>query len=45
VSGSVEWLTRIRSDMLAVVAGRRTVRWALVSTTPIEQQLIGPITR
>jgi hypothetical protein len=45
VSGSIEWLTRIRADMLAVVAARRTVRWALVSTTPIEQQLIGPITR
>jgi type VII secretion protein EccE len=35
------WLTRIRPDMVGVV-NRRTVRWALLSPTPIEQQLIGP---
>jgi type VII secretion protein EccE len=34
------WLTRIRPDMVGVV-NRRTVRWALLSPTPIEQQLIG----
>jgi type VII secretion protein EccE len=39
------WLTRIRGDMVAVVVGRRTLRWALLSGTPIEQQLIGEITR
>ncbi|HYN94110.1 MAG TPA: type VII secretion protein EccE [Pilimelia sp.] len=35
------WLTRIRPDMVGVV-NRRAVRWALLSPTPIEQQLIGP---
>jgi type VII secretion protein EccE len=39
------WLTRIRADMLGVVVDRRTVRWALVSSTPIERQLIGAATR
>ncbi|HLL64724.1 MAG TPA: type VII secretion protein EccE [Micromonosporaceae bacterium] len=42
---AADWLTRIRGDMVAVVAGRRTLRWALLSGTPIEQQLIGPVTR
>ena len=34
------WLTRIRPDMVGVV-NRRAVRWALLSPTPIEHQLIG----
>lgn len=38
------WLTRIRPDMVGVV-NRRAVRWAVLSATPIEQQLIGPPTR
>lgn len=41
---SAEWLTRIRQDMVALV-NRRALRWALLSTTPIESQLIGPPTR
>jgi type VII secretion protein EccE len=35
-----EWLTRIREDMVGVV-NRRSVRWALLSATPIERQLVG----
>jgi hypothetical protein len=35
-----EWLTRIPDDMVAVV-NRRALRWALLSTTPIESQLVG----
>jgi hypothetical protein len=31
--------------MVGVVAGRRTLRWTLLSPTPIEQQLIGTISR
>ncbi|HEU4424841.1 MAG TPA: type VII secretion protein EccE [Pilimelia sp.] len=38
---AAEWLTRIRQDMIGVV-NRRAVRWALLSPTPIELQLIGP---
>ncbi|MFK3981544.1 type VII secretion protein EccE [Micromonospora sp. NPDC050397] len=41
---SAEWLTRIRGDMIGVVS-RRVLRWALLSATPIEVQLIGPPTR
>ncbi len=37
---SAEWLTRIRDDMVGVI-NRRALRWALLSTTPIESQLIG----
>nr|QLK01143.1 type VII secretion protein EccE [Micromonospora carbonacea] len=40
LGGSAEWLTRIREDMVAVV-NRRALRWALLSPTPIESQLIG----
>ncbi|MGR6316741.1 type VII secretion protein EccE [Micromonospora soli] len=40
LSGSAEWLTRIRDDMVAVV-NRRALRWALLSPTPIESQLVG----
>nr|WP_243704755.1 type VII secretion protein EccE [Micromonospora sp. KC723] len=40
LGGSAEWLTRIRTDMVAVV-NRRALRWALLSPTPIESQLIG----
>jgi hypothetical protein len=38
------WLTHIRSDMVGVI-NRRAVRWAVLSQTPIEQQLIGPTAR
>jgi type VII secretion protein EccE len=41
---SAEWLTRIRDDMVGVV-NRRALRWALLSATPIESQLVGPATR
>jgi type VII secretion protein EccE len=41
---SAEWLTRIRDDMVGLVA-RRTVRWALLSPTAIETQLIGAPSR
>ena len=37
---ATQWLTRIRADMVALV-NRRAVRWAALSETPIEQQLIG----
>ncbi|MEV0425270.1 type VII secretion protein EccE [Micromonospora sp. NPDC050495] len=40
LGGSAAWLTRIRDDMVAVV-NRRALRWALLSPTPIEAQLIG----
>ncbi|MFI0791641.1 type VII secretion protein EccE [Micromonospora rubida] len=40
LGGSADWLTRIREDMVAVV-NRRSLRWALLSPTPIESQLIG----
>ncbi|MDO3701620.1 type VII secretion protein EccE [Micromonospora sp. C28SCA-DRY-2] len=40
LGASAEWLTRIRDDMVAVV-NRRALRWALLSPTPIESQLIG----
>ena len=41
---SAEWLTRIRDDMIGVI-NRRVLRWALLSATPIETQLIGPPAR
>ncbi|MFY1618882.1 type VII secretion protein EccE [Micromonospora sp. WMMD736] len=41
---SADWLTRVRDDMVAVV-NRRALRWALLSPTPIEAQLIGPTAR
>lgn len=44
LGGSAEWLTRIREDMVAVL-NRRALRWALLSPTPIESQLIGQTTR
>ncbi|MFG1954197.1 type VII secretion protein EccE [Micromonospora sp. NPDC048830] len=40
LGSSADWLTRIREDMVAVV-NRRALRWALLSPTPIESQLIG----
>ncbi|NBE82723.1 type VII secretion protein EccE [Micromonospora sp. NEAU-HG-1] len=40
LGGSADWLTRIREDMVAVV-NRQALRWALLSPTPIESQLIG----
>lgn len=36
---SADWLCRIRDDMVGVVH-RRSVRWALVSATPVESQLV-----
>lgn len=44
LGASAEWLTRIREDMVGVV-NRRSLRWALLGTTPIESQLIGPPAR
>jgi hypothetical protein len=44
LGGSAQWLTRIREDMVAVV-NRRALRWALITPTPVEAQLIGPPTR
>ena len=44
LGGSADWLTRIRDDMVAVV-NRRALRWALLSPTPIESQLVGQPTR
>ncbi|MFV2101960.1 type VII secretion protein EccE [Micromonospora sp. LOL_024] len=41
---SAQMLTRIRPDMVAVV-NRRALRWALLAATPIEAQLVGPLTR
>lgn len=41
---SADWLTRIRADMVGVI-NRRVLRWALLSATPIESQLIGPPAR
>jgi hypothetical protein len=38
-------LPRVRPDMIGIVVGRRTLRWTLLSATPIEQQLIGAISR
>ncbi|HEX2770995.1 MAG TPA: type VII secretion protein EccE [Micromonosporaceae bacterium] len=40
LGGSAEWLTRIPDNMVAVV-NRRALRWALLSTTPIESHLVG----
>jgi type VII secretion protein EccE len=39
-----EWLGRIRGDMVGVVH-RRSVRWAVLATTQIEQQLFGTVRR
>ena len=41
LGGSAGWLSRIRPGMLAVVQPRRSLRWALLSPTPIERQLVG----
>ncbi len=38
------WLTRIREDMVGLVS-RRSVRWAQLSATSIEQQVIGAVNR
>lgn len=34
------WLSRIRHDMIGVI-NRRAVRWALLTSTPLEAQLVG----
>jgi hypothetical protein len=44
LGNAAQWLTRIRADMIGVV-NRRAVRWVALAGTPIEQQLIGPLTR
>ncbi|MDG4803445.1 type VII secretion protein EccE [Micromonospora sp. WMMD980] len=44
LGASADWLTRIRDDMVAVV-NRRALRWALLSPTPVESQLVGRPTR
>jgi type VII secretion protein EccE len=41
---TAKWLTQIRADMVGVI-NRRAVRWAALSQTPIEAQLIGPPVR
>jgi hypothetical protein len=41
---AAKWLTQIRADMVGVI-NRRAVRWAALSQTPIEAQLIGPPVR
>jgi len=41
---AAKWLTQIRADMVGVI-NRRAVRWAVLSQTPIEAQLIGPPVR
>lgn len=41
----LSYLPQIRSDMVGVVIGRRTLRWTLLAQTPIEQQLIGAVGR
>nr|WP_106127063.1 type VII secretion protein EccE [Pseudosporangium ferrugineum] len=41
---TAKWLTQIRPDMVGVI-NRRAVRWAALSQTPIEAQLIGPPAR
>jgi type VII secretion protein EccE len=38
------WLTRIRDDMVGLVS-RRTVKWAQLAATPVEQQVIGAVSR
>jgi hypothetical protein len=45
LSQLADHLPRIRPDMVGVVVGRRTLRWTLLSPTPIEQQLIGQLGR
>jgi hypothetical protein len=44
-----EWLARITGDLIGVVAhpgtGRATLRWALLSPTELERQLIGSTQR
>ena len=43
LGATADWLSRVGPDMLAVVAQRRTLRWAVIPMTPIEQQLVGPL--
>ncbi|MGN9774709.1 type VII secretion protein EccE [Micromonospora sp. H33] len=44
LGASAGWLTRIREDMVAVV-NRRALRWARLTPSPIEAQLVGRPTR
>jgi type VII secretion protein EccE len=41
---TAQWLSRIRPDMVGLI-NRRAVRWAALAETPIEAQLIGPLSR
>lgn len=45
LEASRDWLTRLRADMVGAVSrvgpGRSAVRWAVLSTTDIERQVIG----
>jgi hypothetical protein len=45
LAASRDWLTRLRADMVGAVSrvgtGRSAVRWAVLSTTDIERQVIG----
>ena len=41
---TADWLTQIRADMVGII-NRRAVRWAALSQTSIEAQLIGPPVR
>ncbi|GAA2510353.1 type VII secretion protein EccE [Pilimelia columellifera] len=40
LGAAAEWLTRIRPDMVGLVS-RRTVRWAALAATPVEERLVG----
>lgn len=44
IGDSAQYLPRIRQDMVGVIH-RRALRWALLTPTPIEQQLVGSPTR
>ncbi|WP_213451506.1 type VII secretion protein EccE [Rhizomonospora bruguierae] len=44
IGDSAQYLPRIRQDMVGVIH-RRTLRWALLTPTPIELQLVGPPAR
>lgn len=44
LGSGAEWFARIHGGMVGVVQ-RRTVRWALLSETPVEQQLLGTLSR
>jgi type VII secretion protein EccE len=45
LSQLADYLPRVSPEMMGVVVGRRTLRWTLLSPTPIEHQLIGALSR